>query len=330
MILAGDIGGTSCRLIACDERGHKLCQRDYSSKAFGSFTEVLQAFLAEHEYAGADFAVACFGLPGPVLQQRCRLTNLRWIVDAAELAAETGICRVLLLNDLQATAYGLSTLCPEEFLTLNAGEPAPEGNQVIVAPGTGLGEAAVTYVHGQPVAIATEGGHTDFGPTTELEIELLRHVQKKAPHGGAVTYETLISGPGLLYIHDFLRSRSGEPTPAWLAEEMRDGDPSAKISAAGLALREPICVQTLDVFVEILASECANMALKFLATGGVFLGGGIPPRIRRKLEEPRFLRRFTSKDALSWLLPKIPVKVILNDQAGRQGAVAYALRALRA
>lgn len=329
MILAGDIGGTNCRLIACDNDGKTLSQATYSSKAFKSLTEVLLLFLQEHDSLGKDIKVACFGLPGPVIQQHCRLTNLSWEVDGQELAALTRIPRVHLLNDLACNAYGLATLDSADLLTVNEGQPIPHGNQVIVAPGTGLGEAAVIFADERPIAVATEGGHTDFAPTSEIEVELLHYVARTVTLG-TITYETLISGPGLSHIYDFFRERSGVPTPEWLAHEFVISDRSAAIGNAGLSGKDPVCKDALDLFVEILASECANMALKFLATGGVFLGGGIPPRIKQKFLEPRFLQRFTRKDTLAWLLPRIPIKVILNDKTAQKGAVAYALRLLHA
>jgi len=323
MIIAGDIGGTHCRLVACDDAGQVVAQKDYSSRAFPRFADVLKKFIADTGHVGSQFQVACFGLPGPVLAGRCRLTNLAWEVDAAELAAETGIGRVLLLNDLAANAYGIETLKPSEIVTLNAGQPVPGGNIVVVAPGTGLGEAGLIYADGRPVAVATEGGHTDFGPANDLEVELLQHARRRYK---SVTYETLISGPGLENIHDFLRERSGQPVPSWLAEKLSTGDRSAVISMAALSHGDPICEQALDVFVEILASEAANMALKFLAAGGVYLGGGVPPKILPKLQEPLFMSRFTSKDKMAWLLPRIPVHVIINDRAALQGTIAHALR----
>ena len=328
MILAGDIGGTNCRLLACDDDGQAILQKVYPSRAYPRFADVLKAFFADFGHSGQAFRIGCFGLPGPVLAGRCRLTNLDWQVDADELAAETNIGRVYLLNDLAANAYGILTLKPEELLTVNAGQPLSQGNKVVLAPGTGLGEAGLIFVEGRPVAIATEGGHTDFGPTNELELELCRYALRRYKLE-VVTYEMLISGPGLENIHAFLRDRTQSPVPAWLAEEMAHKDPSAAISQAALSGRDPICVLALELFVDILAGEAANMALKFLATGGVYLGGGIPPRICQKFLDPRFMRRFTNKDRLEWLLPRVPVYVIMNDRAALQGALAYAVQTVR-
>ncbi len=324
MILAGDIGGTNCRLLACDAQGRALLQQVYPSRNFAGLADVVQEFM---RYSGQRFAIACLGLPGPVLGDTCRLTNLPWEVNASELSRQTQIERVLLLNDLAANAYGLETLKDEELLTLNAGQPAPQGNVVIVAPGTGLGEAGLTYAEGRPVAIATEGGHADFGPTNDLEIELLRYAQHRL-QDQEVTYETFVSGPGLGHLYDFLRERSLQPAPAWLDAEFAAQDRAAVIGAAALANRDPVCVAALDLFVELLAAEAANMALKFLAVGGVYLGGGIPPKICQKLLTPRFMQRFTRKSKMSWLLPRIPVRVILNDRTALQGAAVHARRNL--
>jgi glucokinase len=323
MILAGDIGGTNCRLIASDLEGRPLAQHVYASRDHASFAEVLARFI---EKTGHRFDIACFGLPGPVLGHHVRLTNLPWEVDAQQLTAETGIPQVLLLNDLAANAYGLETLKPAELHTLNVGEPVPHGNIAIVAPGTGLGEAGLVYCDGQPLAIGSEGGHSDFGPTNDLELDLLRYA---LAHGKPGENETFIAGPGLVLIHSFLQERSGQATPTWLCDEFAAGDDSAAISNAALASKDPICEQALDLYVELLAGEAANLALKFLAVGGVYLGGGVPPKILPKLRTPRFLRRFTAKNRMDWLLPRIPVHVILNDRAALQGAVAHARNTLR-
>jgi glucokinase len=324
MILAGDVGGTHCRLVACDESGNLISQRVYSSRAYARLADILTDFIAQLEQKPT---IGCFGLPGPVLKGCCRVTNLDWKIDAAELAAQTGIGRVYLLNDLAANAYGITTLKPAEVLTVHAGEPIPEGNIAVLAPGTGLGEAGLIHADGQPFAIATEGGHTDFAPTTELEIELLRYGQRRFK---AVTYETLVSGPGLEHIYDFLCERAGQTATNPLLEQLQPGDRSAAISQAALLHRDALCEQALDLFVEILASEAANLALKFLAVGGIYLGGGIPPKIQQKFFEPGFLRRFTAKDRMEWLLPRIPVYIILNDRAALQGATAHALQKLHA
>lgn len=322
MILAGDIGGTNCRLIACDDSGKPVAQRTSSSRDYARFSDVLKEFI---EQTGHRFDVACFGFPGPVLNNSVRLTNLPWEVDAVELSAQTGVPRILLLNDLAANAYGIETLRPDELATLNVGEPIAQGNIAVVAPGTGLGQAGLVYCDGQPLAIGTEGGHTDFAPTNDLEIELLRFARSRRP---AVDNETFISGPGLALIHEFLRERSGQPSPNWLLDQFAAGDDSAAISVAALHQKDSICEQALDLFVELLASEAANFALKLLAVGGVYLGGGIPPKILPKLREPAFLRRFTAKNRMGWLMPRIPIHVILNDHCAQQGAVAHARRAL--
>ncbi len=320
MFLAGDIGGTNCRLIACDSQGRLGAQQVFPSSAYTRFTDVVLEFIAR---TGQRYLAACFGLPGPVIDQCCKLTNLAWTVDGRDLAAETGIGSVLLVNDLQANAYGIEGLAADCLATINSGIPVDGGTLAVVSPGTGLGEAALVYVQGQALAIASEGGHADFGPMNDLEIDLVRYMQRSYR---CVTYELLLSGPGLRRIYDFLGERDDRPTPQWLLQRMAAGDPAAAISAAALERRDRRCEQALDLFVSILAAEASNAALKFLAVGGVYLGGGIPPKILPRLREPFFMSRFASKEKMAGLLSGIPIHVILDDRAALQGALLQAAR----
>ncbi|MBZ8179719.1 glucokinase [Oscillatoria salina] len=321
MILAGDLGGTNCRLAVFDMDLSVVTQKIYKCRDYDSFEAIVEHFITNCEYS---LKAACFGLPGPVKQGKCKLTNLPWPeIDATKLVEVSGGLPVKLLNDVEANAYGLKTLQEDELVTLNEGDPIPGGNCAIVSPGTGLGEAALIEVEGRSHAIASEGGHADFAPLNELQMDLVKYVQQKYRR---VSYEIMLGGPGLVWMYDFLLDRSNTTTPEWLAQEMTQGDKAAAISNAALNNKCPICVQALDMFVSILGSEAANAAVKFLATGGVYIGGGIPPRILNKLQEPLFMENFLNKDKMVNFLKGIPIYVILNDKAALQGAAWYGKR----
>jgi glucokinase len=321
MILAGDIGATNCRLAVFDSNLSAVAQGFYKCKDYSSFEDVVRHFLQTCEH---PIESACFGVPGPVIEGRCKLTNVPWEVSAATLAEVTG-SPVTLLNDVEANAYGLETLRDDELVTLNAGSKLPGGNRVVVAVGTSVGEAALIDVGGRIHALASEGGHADFGPFDEEQWQLLRYTQRQYQR---VSYEVLLGGQGLVQIYNFLRDSGYGVTPEWLEQEMQNGDPAASISNAALSGKCQLCVRALDMFVSILAAEAGNAAVKFLATGGVYLGGGISPRILDKLHQPIFLENFVNKDKMRNFLQSVPVYVILNDGAGLQGSAWYAKRAI--
>ena len=320
MILAGDLGGTNCRLAVFDMNLSVVTQKIYQCKEYESFESIVEHFVNHCEH---PIKTACFGLPGPIKQGKCKLTNLSWPeIDVAKLIEVTGL-PVKLLNDVEANAYGIETLKEDELVTLNVGDKIPGGNRAVAAPGTGLGEAALIEIEGQIHAIPSEGGHADFGPLNDLQMGLIHYVQKEYRR---VSYEILLGGPGLIRMYNFLLHNSKENTPEWLAEQMNKGDKAAAISNAALNNQCSICVQALDMFVSILASEAANAAVKFLATGGVYLGGGIPPRILDKLHQPLFMEHFINKDKMVDFLKAVPVYVIVNDKAALQGAAWYGRR----
>jgi glucokinase len=322
MILAGDLGGTNCRLAVFDLNLSGLTQQIYQCKDYDSFHSIIEHFVSHCDY---PLQTACFGLPGPIKNGKCNLTNLSWPeIDTAKLVEVTGL-PVKLLNDVEANAYGLKTLQENELVTLNVGNPVAGGNRAIVSPGTGLGEAALIEVEGRTHAIATEGGHSDFGPLNDLQMELIKYLQREYRR---VSYEVLLGGPGLVSMYNFLLDKSGENSPEWLAQQMIQGGKAAAISNAALKNQCPICVQALDMFISILASEAANAAVKFLAMGGVYLGGGIPPRIIDKLQQPLFMENFLNKDKMVNFLRDIPIYVIINDKAALQGAAWYGRRLL--
>jgi glucokinase len=347
MILAGDIGGTKTHLALFDwtsGRVEAARQRTYQSGDFVSFEEVLADFLkppeppVEHPEADQPLAesvavaepgeapvidAACVGVAGPVIDNRCKTTNLPWVVDGAIIADRFQIKRVRLLNDLEATAYGLLVLTPDETVTLNKGT-APAAKQAIalIAAGTGLGESILFWDGRRYRPMPSEGGHSDFAPNSDLEIELLRHLRITHLH---VSYERVLSGAGLHAIYEFLRdTKKNEPT--WLAERLKVADPAPIISEVGLRKEAEIAAQALDLFASIYGAEAGNLALKCLALDGVYVGGGIAPKILPALADGRFLRAFRSKAPFEELLTAVPVKVILNPDTGLLGAAVYASR----
>jgi len=322
LILAGDIGGTSTRLAYFDAAGGKLAplaMERFPSREAGSLTEIVGRFVAAQGLAAER---ACFGIAGPVRQGRVRTPNLPWSVDAAELARVLGLPAVDLINDLEANAYGIDLLPPEDLAVLNPGIPDPTGTFAVVSAGTGLGEALAYWDGTAHRPLPSEGGHADFAPRNELETELLLYL--RAEHG-RVSTERVVSGPGLRNLYRFLRDGRRLPESPDVAEAMRQGDPSAVITGAALAGTCPLCGQALDLFVSLYGAEAGNVALRYLATGGVYLGGGIAPKIIERLKGPGFMLAFTTKGRLSPLLEKIPVRVILNDRTALLGAGRCAL-----
>jgi glucokinase len=349
MILAGDIGGTKTHLALFDwnERVEPDRQRTFASGDYQSFEEVLVEFLkpppqpakepsgevATEPVADASLPqepvkieAACFGVAGPVIENRVRTTNLPWIVDGNELTKRFEIKTVRLLNDLESTAHGLLVLRPDETASLNTGTPVSEKRALaLIAAGTGLGEAILMWDGARYRPLSSEGGHADFAPTSDLEIELLRYLRASYLH---VSYERVLSGGGLYAIYEFLRdTKKNEPT--WLAERLKVGDPAPIIAEVGLAKQAEICVQALDLFASIYGAEAGNLALKAMALDGVYLGGGIAPKLLSKLQDGTFMRAFTNKGRYKRLMSSIPVRVIMNDRAGLLGAASVAARLAR-
>ncbi|WP_306535164.1 glucokinase [Geobacter sp.] len=323
LILAGDIGGTSTRFAYFDTADGTLVpvvEKRFPSREAGSLEEIVSHFAGEHGLAAER---ACFGIAGPVRQGRVRTPNLPWSVDATVLARTLGLPAVELINDLEANAHGIDLLAPEDLAVLNPGIPDPTGTIAVVSAGTGLGEALAYWDGTAHRPLPSEGGHADFAPRTELEAELLLYL--RAEHG-RVSTERLVSGPGLRNIYRFLRDAHHLPESAAVADEMRRGDPSAAITRAALAGQCVLCEQVLDLFISLYGAEAGNVALRYLATGGVYLGGGIAPKIIDRLKGPGFMLAFTSKGRLSPLLESIPVRVILNDRTALLGAARCAAR----
>jgi len=326
-VLAGDIGGTNTRLGFFNVIGNQVeivHSETYQSQKYASLSAILQLFLDKYKI---QTVAACFGIAGPVYNNTVQTTNLPWNIDAEELSKHFSIASVSLINDLEANAWGIQALQADDFLELYAGDMnntrkhSSSGNAAVIAAGTGLGEAGMYFdgTHYRPYA--TEGGHTDFSPNNELEIELLRYLKKQYQH---VSWERILAGSGLVNIHNFLREKQQIATPDWLYEAMQKGDPAAEISKAAQLNKDDICRQALKLFVQLYGSEAGNLALKHMATGGIYLGGGIAPKILDWLKHKDFINAFLDKGRMRTLLEKIPVRVILNDQTALYGPAVYA------
>jgi len=321
VILAGDVGGTNTRLAFVEATGDRLTlivEEIFPSREHANLEAVLRKFMSSHRLPVEQ---ACFGVAGPVRHGRCDATNLPWVVDARQLARELGLEAVGLINDLEANAYGIAALEPKDFVVLNAGAPDAEGNAAIIAAGTGLGEAGLYWNGRQHRPFATEGGHATFAPRTPVEMDLLRHLLTEFEH---VSYERVVSGPGLLNIYRFLRDTGRAEEPAWLAERMRQQEAPAIIAQAALEGTSALCVQALDLFMSLYGAEAGNLALKAMATGGVFVGGGIAPKIIQQLKDSTFMAAFTAKGRMRPLLEAMPVRIILNEKTALLGAARCA------
>ena len=322
MILAGDIGGTKS-LLGFYEPGSDprlpAEERNLPSRTYAGLADLLQDFLKS---AKGKATRACLAVPGPVVDRRSRTPNLPWpTVDAAELSKVVG-AEVVLLNDLEATGYGIPTLPDDELHCLAEGKPQAGGNAALIAPGTGLGECILVWDGKMHRPSASEGGHCSFAPRNEIEIGLLRYMLRKYHH---VSYDRIVSGKGLVNIYHYLRD-SGSAEPAWLQEEMSKADDAAAlISRLALEGRSELCVRALDLWAASFGAEAGNLALKALATSGVYLGGGIAPKVLPKLSDGTFLAAFRDKARLAPLLEAIPIRLILNDKAALYGAARFAL-----
>jgi glucokinase len=320
MILAGDVGGTKVHLALYDFiDGNLKHLRDkvYPAKEYAGLEEIVAEFIVAEK-----ITAACFGVPGPVRDGRLRLTNLPWTLDSRELGTSLKIDYVFLINDLQANGYGIAELGPDQLYTLSEGDARQIGNRALISAGTGLGEALMVWDGRDYVPYPSEGGHADYAPRNEDEIDLLRFLRQK--YNGRISFERVVSGQGITNCYEFLREVRGLEEPAWLAERMTQEDPNAVITDCALKAKSEICEKALDMFVSAYGAEAGNLALKVLSVGGFYVGGGIAPRILEKLKDGTFIKAFTDKGRLSQLLVNMPVRVILESRTALIGAAAYA------
>lgn len=330
-VLAGDIGGTKTLLrIAEVECGAQrvVAEQRFESGAFDGLPAVLSALVSTTgRDALAGVNAACLGIAGPVQRtaagQFAKATNLPWEVDSAALAREFDIPRVRLINDFQAIGYGIEALGPQDLVTLQQGKPEPHGPRAVIGAGTGLGQGILVWQGDRYEALPTEGGHADFGPNDELQLELWRSLKREF---GRVGYERILSGPGLARIYSFLRARVAVPESPEVTRAMLGGDAAAAIAGVALEGGDALAIQALDLFVRVYGAQAGNLALTVLATGGVYVAGGVAPKIIAKLKDGAFLRAFNDKGRMAPLVKAMPVHVIVNPKVGLIGAALAAAR----
>ncbi len=319
-VLVGDIGGTKTGLAVAetvDGRVRLDQERRYPSRDYNTLDGLLRRYMAD---TGAACDAAALAIAGPVQDGRSRTTNLPWEVDAAALQQGLGLAEVRLLNDLEAVAWGVGALSAEDFAVIHPGDPDGVGNACVVAAGTGLGEAGLYWDGQRHHPFATEGGHTDFAPSDEREFALYRFLQRTYGH---VSWERVACGTGIGNLHAFLLEYRGADLPPWLGEAMAAGDPSAAIAAAAAEARCPICVEAVDLFARLYGREAGNMALKHLALGGVWLGGGVAPKNLDLLRASGFVAAFLDKGRMAPLVERMPVRVILEPRTPLFGAARF-------
>jgi glucokinase len=321
MILAGDIGGTNARLAYFQtQNGHfqLVEERVFPSREHSELGEIVTQFLND---SGMRPDAACFGIAGPVRNGRVETSNLPWVIEQSRLAKQIHLPGTLLINDLEASAWGIGALSSSDLVSLNRVTGPVVGNQAVIAPGTGLGEAGLFWDGTRHHVFACEGGHCDFAPQSEQEIELLRYLKARFGH---VSYERILSGPGLVNVYEFLRdSGCGKESPEFAAS-VRKGDAPATISKAALAGADAMAQKALEIWISVYGAEASNLALKVMATGGLFLAGGISPKVLAGLTGPLFMQSFLSKGRLRALVEVIPVQVVTNEKAGLLGAARCA------
>lgn len=323
MILACDVGGTSTRVALFEpvaDRAVMVGSETVRSSQYPSLGAIVEEFRPRHPDV---LTAACFGVAGPVSEGQCITTNLPWRVEVAQLQSVLGSDRVNLINDLVANAWGIDWLTANDVVPLHAGQPDATGNRAVISPGTGLGEAGMICVDGRYRPFASEGGHAEFGPRSETQFDLARYLERRF---GRTSYEHVLSGPGLVNIYTFLRNSARGDEPEWFAQELKRTDPAARIADAALNEELPICVDAMRIFLKIFGAEAGNLALKLMATGGIWLGGGIVPKILPLIVgTPYFLEGFSAKGKLSHIVEKIPIIAIRNQQTALLGAARYAI-----
>ena len=324
MILAGDVGGTKVDLALYSfEQGNlkPVTEKKYHAPSYDSLETVVREFLDEAK-PPEDITAACFGVPGPVRNGKLRLTNLPWSLDTRELSLRLKIDHLFLINDLEANGYGIPELPADKIFTLSTGDPSVVGNRGLIAAGTGLGEAVLVWDGKRYLPIASEGGHTDFAPRSEEEIDLLRYLWRTLR--GRVSYERVVSGLGIANVYAFLRDEKKMDEPQWLKDRMATEDPNAVIGELAESGESELCAHTMDLIISAYGAEAGNLALKILAVGGIYIGGGIAPKVLSIIRRGGFMKAFQDKGRLSGLLEQTPVHVILESRAALIGAASYA------
>jgi len=323
-LLAGDIGGTKSLLGVFEHDGTRLIpvvEDRYESRRFDGIATMARPLLAR---AGGTIDVACFGIAGPVVGEECRALNLPWMIHRMRLAEEIGVARTLILNDFQAAGRGLEHLAPDDTVPLQEGTPAPRGTIALIGAGTGLGEGFITQDGDRRFVHPSEGGHADFAPRSAIEWRLRERLARQHGH---VSYERILSGAGLEELYSFVVDSGLAPGSRDVRAEMDAGDPAAVVTSRSAAGTDPACRQALRLFVSIYGAEAGNLALKVMAAGGVYLAGGIAPRIVATLRDGEFIRSFRDKGRHEPFLESIPVRVVVNDRVGLLGAAAAAAEA---
>jgi glucokinase len=319
-ILAGDVGGTKIHLALyhfVDGKLEHIRDQQYPARRFSGLEEIANQFLDSDRPK-----LGCFGVAGPVREGRIRITNLPWTIDSRELAIALNTEHVFLINDSEANGYGIGELSADQVYTLNEGNGAPTGNRALIAAGTGLGEVYLVWNGHSHIPYPSEGGHADFAPCNDDEMDLYRYLRQK--YNGRISYDRVVAGQGLTNIYEFLRDVRRMETPTWLVERISHEDLNAVISELALLGKSAICEKALDMFVSVYGAEAGNLALKILSSGGLYVGGGIAPRILEKLKDGTFMKAFTDKGRLSPLLIDMPVRIVLDSRAALVGAASYA------
>jgi glucokinase len=320
-VIAGDVGGTKTNLALYRFSQNSVeveIEKSYHSSKYSSFIDIIKLFVEENKLQLPDRI--CAGVAGPIIKGGAKITNLSWELDVEDIKKEVGIHEVHLLNDLEATAFGLAGLTEKDFITLCDGDPEVKGNMAIIAPGTGLGEAGLYWDGKFYYPLPTEGGHCDFCPRTDLDIDLFHWLEKKY---GIVSWEKVVAGPGIHDIYLFLRSIRNMEEPGWLSDALAKDDPSSVISHAAVNNKDAVCSETMEHFVRYLARESSNLVLKMKATGGLFLGGGIPPKIAPLLQQKMYYDNYLNCDRMQNLLKEVPIKIITNEKTAQIGAAWY-------
>jgi glucokinase len=328
MILAGDVGGTKVHLALYDfanGRLNPIRDQKFPAHEFATLDDVVQKFLSGDGTDAArrkDILAACFGCPGPVRDGRLKLTNLPWVLDTRDLVKSLGIPHISLINDLEANGYGIPELAPESIFTLHEGDLEATGHAGLMAAGTGLGEALLIWDGQKHRPIPSEGGHADFAARSKREIALLEYLRSTL--NGRVSWERVVSGIGIKNIYAFLRDVEKINEPSWLHDRMMAEDPNAVIGQCAEDGSSSLCFETMKIFTGAYGAEAGNIALQVLATGGMYLGGGIAPKILKTLKNGTFTQAFIDKGRLSPLVESVPVRVILDDTCALLGAAAFA------